>query len=109
MPSGDKFLGKFLTLYKSDDSGEFKNSLIMSLLASFVSKASGCCNPEYGSKVVNFMLAYPPQMLRHSVFFFKPVSMSIRHAGRLKLNEGVLPWFYRLMMISRSHCFHTLE
>ena len=75
------FFDKFLTLYKSDDSGEFKNSLIISLLALFVSMASGCCNPEYGSKVVNFMLALSTTNAK--VFSFVSanlVSMLIHHA-----------------------------
>ena len=95
MPSGDKFLDKFLTLYKSDDSGEFKNSLIMSL-ALFVSKASGCCNPEYGSKVVNFMLALSTTNAKAFSFVSANlVSMSIRHAGRLKAKQRSAPLVLR--------------
>ena len=96
VPSNDKFLSKFMGLYTSKGADKFKESLIMCLLRAYVAKATGHKNPQYGAKVLNFMLALSAtNPIAFSFVSANMCSLSIRHAKKIRAANRDIPLILR--------------
>ena len=95
VPFRDKFLSSFFKLYHTND-GAFKNSLMMCLCRAYVAKAEGIRSPEYGAKVVNFMLALSATNQKAMDFVLANLcSLSICHVQRLRSTRRGKPFIFR--------------
>jgi hypothetical protein len=95
-PCKDKFLSDFTDIYNGPEGSKFKKSLQFCLLANYCAKVKGHKNHEYGTKVINFMLAL--SCTSPSAFDFVSanlLSVSIRHMQRLKACRRAKPFILR--------------
>lgn len=83
VPSVDNFLRRFTKHYSEEES--FHQSLLVQLLHAFMAKMEGVRNPQYGAKVLNFMLALASGGNRKAFEFVSAnfCSVSLRHIARL--------------------------
>ena len=96
VPAGDKFIHNFLKLYSSKDGSDLRKSLIFCLMQNYVTKSLGHKNPEYGGKVLNFMMAVAAtNATAFSLVSANLCSVSIRHMGRLKAKKRASPFLMR--------------
>jgi len=92
MPSMDNFLRSFNRLYQTSE--PFRKSLMVGLLTAYVAKADGAVNPQYPTRVINFMLALYASGDRKAFQFVSGnlCSISVRHIARLTSKKRQAPF-----------------